>query len=188
MNEAERYLQEKLQQRRVTQTEHVPLNTKPAITQHIVGVRVALKRYWKGCFTFKGRASRSEFWWAYWGTCLILPVCILSFFILFQPRVAHSPWFDVWNIFLALLVIGILFLKVFASLAITIRRLHDLNLSGWWCGISVPDGSYLLSCYWLQKPTLLLIWLIIHVGFLLFLCRPSDPRPNRYGPVPNMRP
>jgi len=51
------------------------------------------------------------------------------------------------------------------SLAVTVRRLHDSNLSGWWLLISfVPFGGIVL---------------------LVFYILASTPGANRFGPNPN---
>tara|TARA_Y100000768_G_scaffold186663_1_gene139851 strand:+ start:4711 stop:5097 length:387 start_codon:yes stop_codon:yes gene_type:complete len=65
--------------------------------------------------TFKGRASRSEFWWFY------LVVTILNIIVGFIPYVG---------------VILSLALAI-ATLSMTVRRFHDLGLSGWWLFVSL---------------------------------------------------
>ena len=65
----------------------------------------------------------------------------------------------------SLLFYGIASLAFFIpSLCLQVRRLHDLGYSGWlWWLNFVPVGG-----------------LVLFIFFLL----PSEPRPNRYGPVP----
>jgi uncharacterized membrane protein YhaH (DUF805 family) len=107
----------------------------------------------KTCFakyvTFSGRARRSEYWW--WALFYLIVAVIFSGI----GTAAHAP---------ALGLVTILILL--PTLAVTIRRLHDTNRSGWW----------------------ILIGLIPIVGsiiLLVFTVQDSTPGPNNtYGPNP----
>lgn len=101
---------------------------------------------------FNGRSSRSEYWW------FALALFILSFVInlIFGQGTTGTIISGVVN--LALLL---------PSLGIGVRRMHDINKSGWW----------------------ILINLIPIVGWIIFIVwavKESDPTPNQYGPVPNL--
>lgn len=76
----------------------------------------ALIAYYKNIFNFHGRASRIE----YWG--LQLYSLIISFMILL---IADSPIF----------LIGIIIHGI-GSLSLQVRRLHDIDKSGWWILLS----------------------------------------------------
>ncbi len=115
-----------------------------------MGFTESIKSVFGNYLTFSGRASRSEFWW--WTLFYILV-------IVFLVLVAGGTGFG-----LALLIIFLLgtFLP---NLAVTIRRLHDANNSGW---------LYLIS-------------LVPYVGglILLVLCALKGTEgPNNYGPDP----
>ena len=79
----------------------------------------------KSCFNqycgFKGRASRAEFWW----------FALFGFVLGFVDGLLFT---STENAFFALLGFSGLFqLGVFLpSLAVTARRLHDTDKSGWW--------------------------------------------------------
>lgn len=83
----------------------------------------------KSCFNqycgFKGRASRAEFWW------FTLFTDIVGFVLGFVDGLLFTL---TENAFFALLGFSGLFqLGVFLpSLAVTARRLHDTDKSGWW--------------------------------------------------------
>ena len=83
----------------------------------------------KSCFNqycgFKGRASRAEFWWFTLFTAIV--GCVLGF-------VDGLLFTSTENAFFALLGFSGLFrLGVFLpALAVTARRLHDTDKSGWW--------------------------------------------------------
>ena len=83
----------------------------------------------KSCFNqycgFKGRASRAEFWW------FALFTAIVGFVLGFVDGLLFT---STENAFFALLGFsGLFWLGVFLpALAVTARRLHDTDKSGWW--------------------------------------------------------
>ena len=102
---------------------------------------------------FNGRASRQEYW---------------MFFL-----------FNLIFLFIAISVDGYLglgfltilyYLAVFSpTIAVMVRRLHDIGNSGWWILISLI-------------PFIGSIWLIV------LLCTDSNPNENDYGPSPKAAP
>ena len=107
--------------------------------------------------TFSGRARRSEYW--YWVLFVILVTVVAAVAdSLFKTRVTDgSPygWITL-VVALALLIPGI---------AVTVRRLHDTDRSGWW---------YLLSFVCGIGALIVLIFCIIE----------GTPGPNKYGDSP----
>ena len=110
----------------------------------------AIKSGFNGYFNFSGRSSRSEFWW-WWLFYNILaagnfPALI---FLLDQlPAYMNNFLFEDENVIVVLFLIipvGLLL----PSLAVLVRRLHDLELSGWWMLISLIP---------LVGPIILLVW------------------------------
>lgn len=103
---------------------------------------------------FSGRSSRSEYWW------YSLFTFILGFIIaIFAGILGENAGNALTGIvYLALLLPG---------LGLTVRRLHDINKSGWWILINLIP---------------LVGWIIM----LIWLCKDSDPTDNQYGPVPNV--
>ncbi|MEZ5752279.1 MAG: DUF805 domain-containing protein [Paracoccaceae bacterium] len=97
--------------------------------------------------TFDGRAARSEFWW----------------FVLFQliVNVVASGVFGSKSI-IALIITLALFLP---SLAVGVRRLHDIGKSGWWVLIGLVP----------------LLGLLV---LLYFYVQDSESGTNAYGPNP----
>ena len=105
----------------------------------------------KTCFskyvTFSGRASRSEFWWFMlfiFAGNFILGFVDLSLF----GRTAEGDTIS---------ILGALFsLAVFLpSIAVGVRRLHDVDKSGWW---------YLLILIPLIGWLILIVFFFIHQG------------------------
>ena len=124
----------------------------------------------KTCFEkyidFSGRASRSEFWWFFLFRFI---VGLITGLIPFLGGI----------IALALLLPG---------LAVTSRRLHDTNRTGWW--MLLPIGAMaagaFLGVFGLPFAAIgiLMGGLVGFLALLMFLIQPSDPGPNRYGPNP----
>lgn len=116
----------------------------------------------KACFskyvTFSGRASRSEFWW------FILFIVIGNFVlgIVDLSLFGRSAGGD------SISILGGLFsLAVFLpSIAVGVRRLHDVDKSGWW---------YLLALIPLVGGLILIVFFFIHRG---------TPGANRFGEDP----
>ncbi|WP_377505719.1 DUF805 domain-containing protein [Octadecabacter sp. R77987] len=144
-------------------------------------INVCLNKY----VDFKGRASRSEYWYFVLFTFILGFVTGLLDGLLF-PGNAVSP--------LNSLVSLALFLP---ALAVAMRRLHDTNRSGWWIGgyylgiliyaviVGVVIGT---STYDDPSGGILAfigIGAIAILGFtitlLVFFCLRGDPGPNHYG-------
>jgi uncharacterized membrane protein YhaH (DUF805 family) len=108
-------------------------------------------------FVYRGRASRSAYWW------FVLFQVIVSALVdvVLIPLVKVAPPGSVANATLAIIIgIPMLYLEL-AALALTVRRLHDTDRSGWW----------------------MLIALVPYVGLivlLIFTLLKGTPGPNRY--------
>lgn len=161
MHQADRYLEELAEQERQRrEAEALARRQTVGNRQSVYGwQRMATPgEAWVNFWTrwdFEGRASRSE----YWFMALLLFVFGVGLHFLLFIILASSP-------------AVIQALSWFISLAFTIpsvcligRRLHDSGNSGWWV--------------WL-----LLLPIVGWIALFVFLVLPSDPRPNRYGPVP----
>ena len=86
---------------------------------------------------FKGRASRSQYWLY---TLIFFIILILCAFLDTIIGFADEG---------AFIVTGIAYLAHFIpSLAIAVRRLHDINRSGWWLLIAfIPLGFIVLIVF-----------------------------------------
>ena len=110
------------------------------------------KKVIKNTFNYKGRARRKEYWYY----ILVASIIILIGFTL--DGILDTP--DTLS--------GLAgFILFFPSLAVTIRRLHDIGKSGWW---------YLISAIPLIGSLILLFW---H-------CQETSPETNQWG-VPAKR-
>ncbi len=112
---------------------------------------------------FAGRARREEYWMFQLVNIVIFVVLFAAFI---PPLIFHSG-----NLILPLrLLSAFIFFYALAlvvpALAVSVRRLHDTNLSGWWVLIGfIPLGGVVL---------------------LVFHLLDSNPGPNRYGPNPKV--
>ena len=129
--------------------------------------------------TFSGRASRSEFWWFY------LVALVIDFAVIFAMDA-----FAMGAIELFLTIVP--FLLIVPSIAVTCRRLHDIDRSGWWqlmpligcapavifSGAGIPGGAALFAVLAAVLSIVLIVW----------WAKRGDAGPNRFGPDPLERP
>jgi uncharacterized membrane protein YhaH (DUF805 family) len=98
--------------------------------------------------TFQGRARRKEYWYCNLMVIIIYIVAAIIDGILGTDGVIAS------------LAILALFIPL---LSVMVRRLHDINKSGWW--------------YWIS-----IIPLIGGILLLVWMCTDTNPNTNQYGP------
>jgi uncharacterized membrane protein YhaH (DUF805 family) len=114
-------------------------------------VRTCFEKY----ATFRGRARRSEFWWF----TLFVFLVQAGLGVLDTALFGMGP--DATRLLNPLFSLAILL----PSLAVSVRRLHDIGRTGWW----------------------VLIYLVPVVGLLVLLwwyTRPGEAGANRFGPPP----
>ena len=96
----------------------------------------AYKKYWKGYVDFKGRTTRKDFWLA------ILAIFLVSFVLgivigLVFPGSVQTVTTE-FGVSTKITGIPGVFVSIFSlahflpSIAMEIRRMHDINKSGWW--------------------------------------------------------
>ena len=109
---------------------------------------------WKKFAQFDGRARRSEYWYFFLFNFIVAFVlALIDVFILGGSESGFLPLTILYS--LAVIIPG---------LAVTIRRLHDIDRSGWWLLINfIPFGGIVL---------------------LIFYFMDSTPGDNEYGPNP----
>jgi len=108
---------------------------------------MALKKY----ADFKGRSQRKEYW-------MFTLFNLLAFFVL---SIVGSVLGDQAELLTGIYSLGVLL----PSIAVTVRRLHDIGRSGWWALLMVVPvvGALVLVVFALQD---------------------SQPEANEYGPNP----
>ena len=121
-----------------------------------MGFGDAVRTCWKKYGDFDGRAVRSEFWW--WVLFMVLvqfaAAIVLTIVLIIFQNLGFLQWLSV----LIFMVIVLAF--ILPSIAVSVRRLHDRDLSGWFYLLGfVPFGGLVL---------------------FIFYVLPGTPGPNRY--------
>ena len=98
-----------------------------------MGFTEAIKTCYTKSFTCKGRAPRSEFWYFYlFQICLIIIWCVSAGIAISNtPQTTANNGEPVWFIIISTVYVIAYFITIPASFCATIRRLHDVNQSGW---------------------------------------------------------
>lgn len=112
--------------------------------------------------TFQGRARRSEFWWWMLFLFLVNLAVGAADVLAIHPLMGFEPGDPEAGHPLGFLVMLALLLPTFA---VGVRRIHDIDRSGWW----------------------VLIWLVPVVGTLVMIwfgVQKGTEGPNRFGPPP----
>jgi len=113
----------------------------------------AIKNAFIMCFDFKSRSSRSEFWYFYLFTTILgfIGLQIDRFFNLEILGLQLSNINEV--VILGPTYIFLYFLFIIPSLSLYIRRLHDIDRSGWWLLIVIVPfiGIITLIFFWCLK-------------------------------------
>lgn len=129
-----------------------------------MGVVAAVVTCLRKSMDFRGRARRSEFWSfiVFWVVTCVL--CVVAF----EPGPVSSRRALQMLLNAPILLIPLVLLVPLAAVAV--RRLHDINVSGWWllsAGVPIPVVDVLV------------------VGAQVYcFARPGTVGENRYGPDP----
>lgn len=108
-------------------------------------------------FTRKGRSSRKEYAVKFIITCFIFAISIYTRDYLDKSN-------DLLSILYMLAIVLLMYISLIQYFPLAIRRLHDLNASGWYVLITfAPFGQFLI------------LWLMFKKGTL---------GPNKYGGPP----
>ena len=123
----------------------------------------AYTKMWKGIIDIKGRTTRRDYWLATLCSVLVSGLVILNgaMWISLLGENLHNPENAVY--FYAEQITLVLFnwISSLACATMSVRRLHDVGKSGWWC----------------------LLWLIPLIGWIVlivFLCEESKLENNPY--------
>ena len=100
-------------------------------------VRVCLREKY---VTFSGRASRSEYWWFFAAYFLVLAVLGGIGFALSMGQLDRGMDPTAASLILWGLAGLVMLATLLPMIAVTVRRFHDVNLSGWWYLASVLVG------------------------------------------------
>ena len=133
-----------------------------------------------GWFTFSGRMRRREYWWKMFLIVSVLVGVIVSAITLeFIAKVVYRIEMPagVKSMLVGIVIVTTIFCNVFA-IPVSVRRLHDFDLSGWWY------LAFFLPSFIPDAPirSVISIALIVLLGGIDGTCGP-----NRFGPDPKGR-
>jgi len=136
-----------------------------------------LKRY----ADFSGRSRRMEYWMFILFTTIVgIVLAGPTFFSIMSASVADpmsveaDPFAGLGTLgFAGLGLYGLFVLAILIpSIAVTVRRLHDRDMSGWWYLGFIVGGM------------IPFIGFIASIAFIVILALPGTDGPNRFGPDP----
>ncbi len=110
----------------------------------------AVRTCWRKYGDFDGRAARAEFWW--WVLFVAVVQTLASVVLGLGLALFQNSGFLQWLLVLIFMVIVLAF--ILPSIAVSVRRLHDRDLSGWWYLLGfVPFGSLVLFVWYVLPGT-----------------------------------
>ena len=159
-----------------------------------VGFGEAIKLYFKNYVNFRGRSTRSEYWFGYLFV-FIVGICVSTLTSIINMAMGTD---GIWiTRIISFAETAVFFLP---NLSAQVRRLHDIGKSGWWvlgsALIAIGGGGFMIAsgssgsleavgAVFCATFLFLLAYAII---MLIFLCRPSEGA-NKWGypAMPKMR-
>lgn len=98
-------------------------------------------------FQFHGRADRGEYWW------FVVTFLLLAVAGILVDEFAFGGAFDQFGDVAGIALPVVILASLIPSIAVTVRRLHDLERSGWWCLLGlVPLVGQLIVFIWMVSP------------------------------------
>ena len=115
----------------------------------------------KSCFIkytdFSGRSMRSE----YWNFTVFVSILYIVAELI-DVKIAGVPYLDYYGFGTLMIILTIV--TIVPEIAVSVRRLHDINKSGWWLLLSLTVIGIIPLIYW--------------------VCKKSDEKENRFGKNP----
>lgn len=113
----------------------------------------SINLFFKNYFNFKGRSSRSAYWWWVLASILISIACSTADAIILSATYSVDTVGPIELLYSLIILIP--------SISLGFRRMHDVGRSGWW---------------------FLIIFTVIGlIPYIYWLCKKSDPEANKYG-------
>lgn len=129
---------------------------------------------------FSGRSRRMEYWM--FALLNVIVVTVLMFIVLgaggaasvLEAEASGDPSAGLAALFggMGLLILVWILAILVPSIAVTVRRLHDRDMSGWWYLGAIIAGM------------IPYIGFLVSIAFLVLMALPGTPGPNRFGPDP----
>lgn len=127
----------------------------------------AVKLFFTRYFDFRGRSRRKEYWYpVLFNTLVYMALNILSIiFIVLAARSNSGNVFAAISLILSIVVLIYAIAIIIPSIAVQVRRLHDIGKSGWYILVSV-------------------IPIIGGIMMFIWMVTDSEPSENEWGPCP----
>ena len=166
-----------------------------------MGFFEAVKSCFSKAFVFSGRARRSEYWW--WTLFSLVVGIALSMVEEVVPE--DNPL--LMMLYGLGLLAGSLYLGI-ATIAVTVRRLHDTGRSGWWYGADIIarivwtiwivveivtlamnaedelTSTAIIGAMLVKLIVSVIPFIIYNIVLLVWYCTDSQPGANKYGENP----
>ena len=131
-------------------------------------LQLIIDSFTKKYFQLRSRASRKEY-------------CAFIFFSIFCDLLIKTLFFLSYKVFIVISFLYLVFIFI-PALTITVRRLHDLNLSGYWNFMIIPISCCLAIDKY--KNISLIAGIIIIIFTLLLMFFKGTSTSNKYGEPP----
>jgi len=125
----------------------------------------ATKNGFSNYATWKGRSSRSEYWFFNLSYVIAFVIAAVLDNLLGTDFSISDPYMGEVSAGYGILAVIVMLGFLLPCLSVFVRRLHDTNRSGWW--------------YWLS-----LVPLVGAIVLLVFLCTKGTDGPNNFGEDP----
>lgn len=111
----------------------------------------AYKKFWSNYANFNGRTSRADYWWTFLANFLV--GVVIGFVCGFISGLTGASNGEVSLGIPTLLSSIYSFVILVPSIAIGVRRLHDINKSGWYLlmGLIPLVGTIIILVYYLSN-------------------------------------
>lgn len=126
---------------------------------------------------FSGRSRRMEFWMFFLFNVIVYAVLAVIAFGALGAQVEldpNNPMSVYAGLFsgAGLIILLYALVALVPSIAVSIRRLHDRDMSGWWY-LGFVVASFIP-----------IVGMFASIAYLVLMALPGTPGPNRFGPDP----
>lgn len=131
----------------------------------------AVKMFFARYVDFQGRSRRSEYWWVALFNLIVFSVLAILLLTLGGMNPETGEMGPLGFVFIG--IMGLYGLAIILpSIALFIRRLHDINQTGWiYLGLVIAGFIPLVG-------------LLASIAQIVIACIPGTAGPNKYGPDP----
>ncbi|KCZ95983.1 hypothetical protein HHI_04392 [Hyphomonas hirschiana VP5] len=131
----------------------------------------AVKMFFARYVDFQGRSRRSEYWWVALFNLIVIGVLVILLMALGGLNPDTGEMGPLGFVFIGIMILYGLAI-VIPSIALFVRRLHDINQTGWiYLGLVIAGFIPLIN-------------FVASIAQIVIACIPGTAGPNKYGPDP----